>query len=80
MSLSPPPVTALFFVCKVIAFTPVGDLGRFNHTISSPGQVNQIVQINRGSTGDIFPAPSPSLCLMMSLPYFSVNARIMAQL
>lgn len=56
---SPSPVT-LFF-CKVIAFTPVGDLGRFNHTISSPGQLNQIGQINRGSTGEGF--TSLSLCL-----------------
>lgn len=49
---SPSPVT-LFF-CKVIAFTPVGDLGRFNHTISTPGQLNQIGQINSGYTGEGF--------------------------
>lgn len=62
---SPSPVT-LFF-CKVIAFTPVGDLGRFNHTISSPGQLNQIGQINRGSTGEGFTSLSLSLSLMLSL-------------
>ncbi len=58
---SPSPVT-LFF-CKVIAFTPVGDLGRFNHTISSPGQLNQIGQINSGSTGEGFTSLSLSLSL-----------------
>lgn len=52
---SPSPVT-LFF-CKVIAFTPVGDLGRFNHTISTPGQLNQIGQINSGYTGEGFTSP-----------------------
>lgn len=65
---SPSPVT-LFF-CKVIAFTPVGDLGRFNHTISSPGQLNQIGQINSGYTGEGFTsrscALSFSLCLCLS--------------
>lgn len=52
MSLLPPAVT-LFF-CQVIAFTPVGDLGRFNHTISSSGQLNQIGQINSSYTGEGF--------------------------
>lgn len=74
----PSPSRATLFFWKVIAFTPVGDLGRFNHTISSPGQLNQIGQINRGSTGEGFtslslmlsPASSLSLCvcLCQSLP------------
>lgn len=41
---------------------PIGDLGRFNHTISSLGQLNQIGQINRSSTGDAFTSPSHSWC------------------
>lgn len=64
VSLLPPPVT-LFF-CKVIAFTPVGDLGRFNHTISSPGQLNQIGQINSGSTGEGFTSLSVSVSRFLS--------------
>lgn len=65
---SPSPVTPFF--CKVIAFTPVGDLGRFNHTISSPGQLNQIGQINSGSTGEGFTSLplSHALSLASSLP------------
>lgn len=68
---SPSPVT-LFF-CKVIAFTPVGDLGRFNHTISSPGQLNQIGQINSGSTGEGFTSLSLllSLCACVFVPVLS---------
>lgn len=64
-----PPCHWVFFVYKVIAFTPVGDLGRFNHTISSLSQVNQIGQINRGSTGDVFTTLFLSLSLLsLSVP------------
>lgn len=65
------PSVHLFFG-EVIAFTPVGDLARFNHSISSPGQLNQIGQINRGSTGGALarsPAP-PSLSLSLAVPHF----------
>lgn len=58
---------ATLFFCQVIAFTPVGDLGRFNHTISSLGQLNQIGQINRDSTGEGFTSPSVMLSLASSL-------------
>lgn len=65
-SLPSPP--SVHFFCEVIAFTPVGDLGRFNHTISSPGQLNQIGQINRGSTGlSLSPTCCPSLLLLLLL-------------
>lgn len=71
MSLLPPAVT-LFF-CQVIAFTPVGDLGRFNHTVSSSGQLNQIGQINSSYTGEgvhlllctLFPGCPP--CVLLCL-------------
>lgn len=59
----PPPNVTLFF-CQVIAFTCAGDLGRFNHTISSPGQLNQIGQINNGSTGEMVHL-SPILCVFV---------------
>lgn len=60
-----------FFFGEVIAFTPVGDLARFNHSISSPGQLHQIGQINRGSTGGALGpslAPPPSAAHFFSLP------------
>ena len=46
------PTPSIF--CRVIAFTPAGDLDRFNRGVSSFGHLNQIGQIKRGFRGEGF--------------------------